>query len=204
MQDESMFEALFDGLVQEGFYIWDDYISRDLIQQYRSAILRNRREGELVKAGVGREDDYVVLEEVRGDYIAWIEENEREFAAYFEKLDELKQALNRNLFLGIRDREIHLAYYPAGGSYVRHVDNFNAGSSRVLSIITYLNDAWQTGDGGELRIFKGDNDEEMFDIEPVAGRMVCFLSEKVVHEVLTANKPRLSVTGWLLREKILF
>ncbi|MDQ2656958.1 MAG: 2OG-Fe(II) oxygenase, partial [Bacteroidota bacterium] len=36
------------------------------------------------------------------------------------------------------------------------------------------------------------------DILPVLGRMVCFRSDQLEHEVLPATRPRLSLTGWLL------
>lgn len=204
MLGESLLDSLFEGLVKQGFFIWDDFIPPGSVQKYKAAILRNRREGELVKAGVGKESDYVVLGEVRGDYISWIEENEQEFSHYFDKIRELTLQLNRSLFLGIRDKEIHLAYYPPGGGYVKHIDNFSSGGNRVLSLITYLNDEWKEGDGGELRIYLDEKRGEFTDIAPLGGRMVCFLSDKILHEVLTAERPRMSITGWLLKEKILF
>lgn len=204
MLEESKLDSLFEGLVKQGFFIWDNFIDPVFVQSYKAAILRNRREGELVKAGIGKESDYMISEEVRGDYISWIEENEKEFSHYFDKLRELTLHLNRNLFLGIRDKEMHLAYYPPGGGYVRHIDNFNSGGSRILSIITYLNDEWQDGHGGELRIHLNEERGEVLDITPSGGKMVCFLSDKIVHEVLKAEQPRMSITGWLLKEKVLF
>jgi SM-20-related protein len=36
------------------------------------------------------------------------------------------------------------------------------------------------------------------DILPLAGRLVCFRSDQIEHEVLPATRERLSLTGWLL------
>ena len=46
-----------------------------------------------------------------------------------------------------------LACYPGNGThYVRHVDNPAGGNHRLLTCLVYLNEAWRTEDGGQLRI----------------------------------------------------
>jgi SM-20-related protein len=84
-------------------------------------------------------------------------------------------------------------------------------------MVLYLNKNWEPAHGGELRIFlpekqqgeegnKGNGDKKMsekwVDIAPVAGRLVCFRSDTVEHEVLTAFQPRKSVTGWMLDQPL--
>ena len=62
-------------------------------------------------------------------------------------------------------------------------------------MITYLN---TPESGGELRIFRRDNPEEIAaDIIPKAGSLVCFLSNQIYHEVLPTTGERLSIAGWL-------
>jgi SM-20-related protein len=39
---------------------------------------------------------------------------------------------------------------------------------------------------------------ESKDVLPVAGRLVCFRSDLLEHEVLPATRERLSLTGWLI------
>jgi SM-20-related protein len=65
----------------------------------------------------------------------------------------------------------------------------------MITLILYLNDNWQPGDGGELKIYK-ENEEIL--VEPIGGRCIIFKSAALEHEVLLTNKSRLSLTGWLL------
>jgi SM-20-related protein len=39
------------------------------------------------------------------------------------------------------------------------------------------------------------------DALPIAGRLVCFRSDVIEHEVLPSKKERLSVTGWMLDQE---
>jgi SM-20-related protein len=45
-----------------------------------------------------------------------------------------------------------------------------------------------------LRIHHAD--EHFVDVEPIAGRLVCFLTPGLQHEVLQARRERLSISGW--------
>ncbi|CAE8673932.1 unnamed protein product [Polarella glacialis] len=56
------------------------------------------------------------------------------------------------------------ATYGPGSYYVPHLDKYSGGSSgfensRLLTLICYLNDDWQPGDGGELRLFASKDAE---------------------------------------------
>ncbi|MFP4092029.1 MAG: 2OG-Fe(II) oxygenase [Cyclobacteriaceae bacterium] len=115
-------------------------------------------------------------------------------AAYIQRVQQLMQFLNRSLYLGIRDFEVHFAMYPEGTFYKRHADRFQKNAHRVISVVCYMNKGWQEADGGKLRMFLPDRE---VDIAPLPGRMVCFRSE-IEHEVLITHKPRYSITGWML------
>jgi len=41
----------------------------------------------------------------------------------------------------------------------------------------------------------------MKNVLPVAGRLVCFRSDIIEHEVLPSKKERLSITGWMLDQE---
>jgi SM-20-related protein len=66
-------------------------------------------------------------------------------------------------------------------------------------VVYYLNIDWIPADGGNLLIYSTENNvEKTITIAPLAGRLVCFESEKLDHEVTEAFAERYSVTGWLL------
>ena len=92
--------------------------------------------------------------------------------------------------------EAHVAVYPPGTRYAPHRDRFRADDRRVLSSVLYLNERWTVSDGGALRLYVDDGAVEVL---PHAGTLVTFLSERFLHEVLPARRPRMAVTGWALR-----
>jgi SM-20-related protein len=74
------------------------------------------------------------------------------------------------------------------------VDQAQGSTQRTLSLALYLNHGWQAADGGILRIHSASGD--FADVDPVAGRLVCFLTPGREHEVLQARSERLSISGW--------
>ena len=84
--------------------------------------------------------------------------------------------------------------YPPGAFYRRHLDRFATDDRRTLSCVLYLNEAWRAEDGGALRLYLPDR--HRVTCCPRAGTLVAFLSERFEHEVLPAQRERLSLTGW--------
>lgn len=117
-------------------------------------------------------------------------------AAFLTLMGAIRQALNRELFLGLFEFEGHFAHYPPGGFYKRHRDSFHGAANRVVSMVTYLNSDWRPGDGGELVLYGEDEVTEIATIEPRAGTLVLFLSEEIPHEVRPASRDRNSIAGW--------
>jgi len=119
-------------------------------------------------------------------------------------MEELRLSLNRHLYLGLFGLESHLAIYPAGAFYKRHLDCFATPDAnkpqRKISCIVYLNREWHDEDGGQLRLYLNQadefNQEKSVDIYPHAGRAVIFLSDTFYHEVIPATRERISLTGW--------
>jgi SM-20-related protein len=60
-------------------------------------------------------------------------------------------------------------------------------------MVCYLNTDWAPGDGGELRLY---TDAMTVTVLPDYRKLVLFLSEETLHEVLPTNRERWSVTGW--------
>jgi SM-20-related protein len=194
----STFEALADGLAENGYAVIDHFLSHDEVKNILD--LHEFQAGSVFfkKAGIGKNKDRQINESIRGDYIHWIDKSSAPdpLKAYLGKLGQLVQFLNESLFLSLKDFEIHMTIYPAGTFYKRHLDQFNRDDHRKLSVICYLNDNWSSDQGGQLRMFLPDGTTP--EVLPTLGRLVCFRSDQIEHEVLPATRTRLSLTGWIL------
>ena len=193
----SQLNKLADQIAENGFAVIDDFLSNEEID--RILALQGFKNGllQFKKAGIGKNQDKQINEAIRGDYIQWIDPNNAEppLLTYLGKLKQMIAFVNQSLFLSLKDCEVHQTIYPIGSFYKRHLDQFKKDDHRKLSVICYLNKDWKEADGGQLRMFIG---HESKDILPVAGRLVCFRSDLLEHEVLPATRERLSLTGWLI------
>lgn len=193
----STFEQIADGIAEHGYAVADQFLEREEV----SAILSTKEFqdwlGHFKKAGIGKDQGQHINESIRGDYIKWIDNNSspKAITAYLDKLQHLISHLNQSLFLSLKDFEVHMTVYPQGAFYKRHLDQFSRDDHRKLSIICYLNNDWLPNYGGQLRMWISG---KPIDMLPIAGRLVCFRSDMIEHEVLPATHPRLSITGWML------
>lgn len=146
-------------------------------------------------AGIGRQQNQTINTSVRNDRIYWLTPEEPHHKDYLSIMDELRHEFNRELFLGLFDYECHLAHYPKGAFYKKHLDAFKGRSNRVLTTVFYLNPEWQETDGGQLVIY-GDKGQVLETVLPKQGRLVVFLSDRFVHEVQRSERDRFSITGW--------
>jgi SM-20-related protein len=205
--------ALAAAVLHDGLAVVDGYASPPRVRELNLCAARRRERGEFRAARTGtpraecaqREaairGDRIRGDRVRGDRICWLEEPlfpaER---ALLANLEGLRLMLNREGLLGAFDLEAHYAEYPSGAGYARHVDQLQGRVHRVVSLVLYLNEAWHPGAGGALRLFDAGGGAGGYrDVEPVAGRLVCFLSAGREHAVLPTREPRLSITGWFRR-----
>lgn len=156
--------------------------------------------GDFRSAGVGRGESLQVRTEIRGDQVLWFKPGETspEQDIYLARLEVLRLALNQRFFLGLFDFEGHFAIYPEGAFYKPHLDRHAGTGDRIITVILYLNEHWAPGDGGELKIWTtpGDKEGAYQIIQPRMGTLVCFMAGDFWHEVMPANKTRMSVTGW--------
>jgi SM-20-related protein len=196
-----LFDSIATGLAEQEFAITDQFLSQAEVEAILALPHFQAQRSTFKKAGISKQGQ--VKEEIRGDYIQWIDKATAPAAAsvYLHRLDELIRYLNRNLFLSLKDAEVHFTLYPPGTFYKRHLDQFKQDDHRKLSVICYLNKDWKAEEGGELRLYLPGRTR---DVLPEAGRLVCFRSDRIEHEVLPATRERLSVTGWILdKEKFL-
>jgi SM-20-related protein len=194
------FDLVADDLANQGFAIVDNFLSgketEELVQldEFQNGLLHMK------KAGIGQQSDFRINESIRGDYIRWVDKDNAALPLkiYMERITELMRFINRSLFLSLKDIELHTTVYPAGAYYKRHLDQFKPGDHRKLSVICYLNKDWTEDLGGQLRMYLKSG---TVDVLPAAGRLVCFRSDMIEHEVLPSKKERLSVTGWMLDQE---
>ena len=195
MEPFSLQDAEVEALGQKGCFVRERFLGAALAAEVRAAALA--RAGELRTAGVRRGADRTVERETRQDLITWLQrEPGTALGAAFDAFAQLGNEVSRSAFLGLGRFDVQLALYPGGGArYVRHRDAFPgaAGDNRRLTAILYLNPEWEPAHGGQLRLYA---DEGPVDVEPLLDRLVVFLSERVEHEVLPVQAPRLALTAW--------
>jgi SM-20-related protein len=189
-----------DQLAENDYVIIDDFISEELfgiVSTYFSARLA---EDDLAKAGIGALGTYTVDKQIRGDYVYWLDES-RDMALqpFFAQMNEFVSKVKRFCFLSISDVECHLAYYPTGSFYKRHVDQFKERNNRILSFVLYLNPNWKEEHEGELVIYK---DQKMIKVAPIKSRLILFKSAGLEHEVALTHNERFSLTGWMLNNPV--
>ncbi len=186
-----------DELSCNDFVIVDDFLDAPLISTIRQFFLSHL--DSFSKAGVGALDNHVIRSDIRGDLTYWLDrKRDSDLDVFWLLLDETIHIYNRYCFLGLSGYEFHLACYPKGGHYEKHVDQFNKRNNRTISMVIYLNKDWKKGDGGELELYLKDGNTML--VEPLEARCVMFKSADLPHRVLTSNIARYSLTGWLLQQ----
>lgn len=195
----SAFDAIADELAEHGYAVADQFLSQSEGRAIVSLNDFRQRAERFSKAAIGKHQARQVNEAIRGDYIRWIDKGNAppEVSLYLDRVEGLMHYLNQTLFLSLKDFEIHMTVYPVGAFYKRHLDQFKKDDRRKVSVICYLNEEWKVEQGGQLRIYLP---EGQLDILPIMGRLVCFRSDLLEHEVLPATRERLSLTGWLLNQ----
>lgn len=198
------FDPIIDGLVARGYAVINDFISAELCMQLRTEMHALRESAAFRPAGIGRGSEQTTNKQVRSDLIHWLGADAPDLSAAqraaLSQLDALRLELNRTLYLGLREFEAHLAVYPAGAFYAKHVDQHQSSDARVVSFVLYLNDSWTEADAGHLRLYDKENPAQIVtDVLPRGGTLACFLARDVPHEVLPPARPRYSLTGWMRR-----
>ena len=193
--------SIIEGLETQGWALTPGFLlpqdARDLASESQSAW----DEGEFHRAKVGRGSGLTIREDVRSDHVMWLRSGEIPIAQqrYLDAIDILRHALNRHFFLGVSNFEAHFAVYPEGAFYKPHLDRHKQTSDRIVTVILYLNEFWEPDHGGELKLFTSPQSQvaPFKIIPPRLGTLVTFLAGDHWHEVLPAQKTRMSITGWL-------
>ncbi|MBU2926644.1 2OG-Fe(II) oxygenase [Winogradskyella psychrotolerans] len=195
--ENPLYERIISDISSQKYSIVDDFFSEDEVIALRHSLLLKYEEDTFKKSAIGNKTNEHVKKTVRGDIILWIDENIINSAEqlFFNKINDLKDYLNRTCFLGINLKEFHYAIYPKDTFYKRHLDTFQNDDRRKLSFVCYLNsEDWQPENGGELVLYLDGEDKVIY---PFPGKVVIFESQELEHEVKPVNTQRLSITGWL-------
>ncbi|MEZ5488866.1 MAG: 2OG-Fe(II) oxygenase [Gammaproteobacteria bacterium] len=193
--DPALFARIAADLEETGFSINPASLATSLVDSLHSHVV-SMNEAKFSAAGVGRGGNFVRSQFVRTDEICWIEGDSPAGRNWLNWARALQKYLNEKLLLGLFSFESHFSHYGTGDYYKRHKDAFRGEANRVLSLVLYLNPGWTSEDGGELVIYKNDDDLDGIRVTPLLGSLVVFLSEEFPHEVLPAARDRYAIAGW--------
>jgi len=190
---------MLENLRESGWSVERSWLSQQDLSAIAQAFKQWQVEERFAPAKIGQGQNLQQHGGIRGDETWWFDlaAPPAELVPILQRVVELKTEINRSLFLGLKDWEVHLASYPAGAGYKKHLDRHQNQSSRKLSLVLYLNENWQKADGGELVIYNQAG-VELTRVSPEGGTLVLFLSEDFPHEVKPAHRERRSLTGWFL------
>lgn len=197
-----LIEAAIEALTIQGYAILPDWFSKEQTQLLAQRAQALQMANLLAPASTGKQTKLDT--NLRGDSTFWINNDTSHLAEhqYLASMYKLQSALNQAFYLGLDSIESHFAVYPIGAFYKKHLDQFisdqyKKDAVRQVSSVLYLNEHWQTEDGGQLRLYLDENmADQTLDISPVGGTLVLFMSSRFYHEVLPARRERMSVTGW--------
>lgn len=172
------------------------FLSKSLAKLLKNNIEQLNNDGRMLSAGIGNNSEKNQDKEIRSDKIFWLDkknkiDNEKEF---IDQIEDFIDYLNKTCFTNIKNYEFHYALYEVGSFYKMHKDQFNNDNGRKFSIISYLNEDWLENDGGQLLIYQSEKTQKIL---PNNQKAVFFQSDLIKHEVTLANRPRMSISGWL-------
>jgi SM-20-related protein len=190
------FDLLIDSYLSDHIGIAPAFLTQKLATGLRQNIMQLQQDELMSAAGIGNNEIKDTGQQMRTDKIYWLDKKhgnsfENEFLQHAEDFIE---RLNSTCYAGINAYEFHYAVYEEGSFYKRHKDQFKNNNHRKFSLITYLNENWLRADGGQLQIYQED---AVIQIQPNAQTAVLFKSDETEHEVIQANRSRMSITGWL-------
>ncbi|MDR3678390.1 MAG: 2OG-Fe(II) oxygenase [Flavipsychrobacter sp.] len=196
---EAKFEELIEGFITDKIGISESFLSIPLAAALQQNLLRLKRDSRMIRANIGNAVIKDKNQKARGDKTCWLDIKSKN-PAEMEFLDIIRQfleQLNKTCYTGLNAFEFHYALYEVGTSYSRHKDQLRNDYNRKFSMISYLNEDWIETDGGQLVIHHDeDSTQEIF---PNNQKTLFFQSDVLEHEVVTATRPRMSITGWLKR-----
>lgn len=191
-----LFEQIIDELVTDKFAVVNSFFTDEELVLFRENLLQKFENQTFKKASIGTGTSKQIIEDIRGDYILWIDETQScpTEQLFFSKVNAFINYLNSTCYVGVNETEFFYALYPEGSFYKTHYDNFKTQNSRKFTFLVYLNQHWQPEHQGELVVYPP---EKAITITPTFGKVVIFDGTALPHEVFPTTHKRLSITGWL-------
>lgn len=196
--DQTQFDDLITTLAEAGFAIDQGFLDAELVTRILADCRHREASGAMARAAIGRDDHHVLETSVRRVDAAWLDGKQPGEAAFLALAERLRVAINQRLFLGLFEFEAQFLTYPPGGFYQRHLDSLAGSRNRIVSLVAYLNTAWEPSHGGELDIWTAPDDHSAptATVAPRAGTIVLMLSEEIPHAVRAASETRRVIAGW--------
>lgn len=192
------FDNAVDAIHQQGYFIQENFWPSDEALEIQTACHALLEQGSFQPARIGRGQEKQLKTSIRSDLIYWLEGDlPQALQKYLSDLEHYRQQINQHLLLGLDHVEVHAACYPPGAHYDKHLDRHRDDDARTLTVILYLNQAWQENDGGQLVIDLPCG--EVIRVQPKIGTFVSFLSAEFPHAVLATERERMTLTGWFRR-----
>lgn len=195
---KAKFEELIAGFITHKVGISNLFLTGQLAALLQAHITQLNSQTQLKDAGIGNDTIQNHNKIIRSDKIHWLDKKNKqeEELRFLDYVEDFIDYLNKTCYTGINDYEFHYALYNTGASYHKHKDQFKTNSNRKYTCISYLNNDWLETDGGQLWIHHEDHIQKIL---PTNRKAVFFESHILPHEVTIAQRPRMSVTGWLKR-----
>lgn len=192
---QQQLSLIASALTEHGYVLLSDFLPLVLAQNLLIEI-HSLSEQAFKPAAIGRDNLQQLNEKVRSNTLHWLTGRTLVQQQYLGVMEQLRIAINRQLFMGLFDFECHYSHYAPGDFYKMHLDAFKGASNRVLSTVLYLNPEWQPQHAGELLLYSEQQSQLLLKIEPKFNQCVLFLSDTFPHEVKVTHSDRFSIAGW--------
>ena len=191
-------DDLIASLAANGYAIALDFLDPELVARLLDDCRHRETTGAMARASIGRDEHHLLEPRVRRVDASWLDGSRPGEAAFLALAERLRLEINRQLFLGLFEFEAQFLTYPPGGFYQRHLDSLAGSRNRIVSLVAYLNTAWEPAHGGELDVWTSPSDdgEPVATVAPRAGTLVLMLSEEIPHAVRAAHVSRRVIAGW--------
>lgn len=191
--------AIMDDLSEKGWSWQPGFLPEALYRALHAEVQAIDAEDDLTPAGIGRESAFQLDRSIRRSRIAWLDGSTPAQAGFLQWAEQLREAINRALMIGLFEFEACYAVYRPGGFYDRHLDSFEGARNRVVSLVVYLNEDWSPENGGALLVWPEGADAQADPaarLLPERAGVVFMLSETIPHAVEVTHAPRYAIAAW--------